>query len=246
MKRFNDVAYRTNQSLPMSERCTADIYIPESASTGDCVLWLHGGGITQGDKGGPTPPLCLPDDVALVSMNYRLLHHAPFPACIEDAAAALAWLRPALAEKGFQVKRLYIAGESAGAYIAAMVMADPRWLAIHSVDPVKIDGAFLLSGQMTTHFAVKALMGLGTQPIIDEHAPLWYVRESLPPICCVVGSEDIPARLEENQLLAASLKAVGHTQHVVHVIEGRNHGTVGNGLHQSDDEVTKILHKFLK
>ena len=240
-----DQAYRSSNSVVLSERCTANMFVPEAAN-GDVVLWLHGGGLTQGDKGNKQAPLLVPDGCSLISANYRLLHHAPYPACVQDAAAVLFAVPELLARLNVDCKRVFIAGASAGAYLAAMVTCDPRWLALHAVEAPKIAGAFILSGQMTTHFAVKATNGDDEQrPMIDERAPLWHVRKNLAPMRCVVGSDDIPCRLEENALFVAALKAAGHQYHDLHVIDGRNHGTIGAGLGDAQDPVTQLLWAFI-
>ena len=245
MQALMEQIYRKPGTVAYSERCTANVFIPDQAN-GDAVLWLHGGGLTVGDKGTQEPPVLVPEGCALVSANYRLLHHAPFPACVEDAAAALAWVPQILSTANIEVKRLFIAGESAGAYLAAMVSCDPRWISIHSVTPLEIAGAFLLSGQMSTHFAVKMSVGINrTRPMIDERAPMWHVDADLPPMRCVIGDDDNPCRLEENYLFAASLKAHGHKYNDVHVIEGRTHGTIGAGMRDAKDEVNALFQAFI-
>lgn len=245
MQAYLDQSYRPLSSVQLSERCTVNMFVPEQPN-GDVVLWLHGGGLTQGDKGDAQPPIVVPAGCSLVSANYRLLHHAPYPACVQDAAAVLFQVPQLLERVQVSAQRVFIAGVSAGAYLAAMVTCDPRWLALHAVEAPEIAGAFLLSGQMTTHFAVKATNGDDAQrPMIDERAPLWHVGAGLAPMRCVVGSDDIPCRLEENELFVAALKAAGHKHQDMHVIAGRNHGTIGAGLGAVEDPVTQLLWEFI-
>jgi acetyl esterase/lipase len=236
MRRIADLPYS-----PVHPRCTADLYLP-AATEVDALLWLHGGGMVEGDKGGPLPPILVPDGFALCMANYRLLQHAPFPACIEDAAAAWRWLPDGLAAQGVRPRRLFIGGESAGAYLAAMVGLDPA----RQTGARRPDGVIPLSGQMTSHFAYRPSIGLrANQPVIDAYAPLWHVRADAPQLLLIVGSDDIPCRPEENAYMAAAMRENGHAATRLHVIPGRTHATIGMGRQDADDPVTRLIHGFL-
>ena len=51
------------------------------------------------------------------------------------------------------------------------------------MDANKIAGLISLSGQAITHFTIREERGIsGTQPIIDEFAPLFHVRKDAPPL----------------------------------------------------------------
>jgi acetyl esterase len=54
----------------------------------------------------------------VVNINYRLSPDHPFPAALEDAAAAYEWTVRHIAEYGGDPSRIAVAGESAGANIA--------------------------------------------------------------------------------------------------------------------------------
>jgi acetyl esterase/lipase len=240
MRRIADLSYR-----PGNPACLADLYLPD-ASAADCLIWLYGGGLTAGCKG-EGMHLLPPPGWALAIPNYRLLSQAPWPACIEDAAAVVAWVRGALAAQGVTCRRLFLAGASAGAYLTAMVALDRRWLSIHGLDPSTLAGVIPVSGQMTTHFAYKASIGLRAgQPMIDAAAPLWHVRGDAPPMRLIVGGNDIPCRLEENQLMLAAMRDAGHRATDLHVVPGRDHGGMGSGLNDPADAVLRLLHGFLQ
>lgn len=233
MRRLADLRYSAAH-----DRCQADIYVPDAPS-GDALLWFHGGGMIEGDKGGPLPPMLVPPGCALVMANYRLLKHAPFPACLDDATAATAWAPGALAAAGVAGKRLFIGGGSAGAWLAAMVGLEAgraRGLA----------GIIALSGQMSSHFAYRPSIGRReNQPVVDAMAPLWHVRADAPPLLLIVGDADMPCRLEENAYLRAAMRDVGHAATQFHVIAGRDHGTIGAGVCDPADPVTRLILAFL-
>lgn len=246
MRSVTDLPYRAPASVPMGARCTADLHLPD-AREADCLMWVHGGGLTEGDKGGPeVDRLLVPRGWAVASPNYRLLQHAPWPACIEDIAAAVAWVRPAMAAQGVTCRRLFIGGVSAGAYLVAMVALDRSWLAVHGLDPAILAGAIPLSGQMTSHFAYRAAIGHPAErPLIDRAAPLWHVRADAPPLLLIAAENDMPCRPEENRYLVAALNAVGNRGVSCHVIPGRDHGTVGAGMADTANPVVGLLLRFL-
>ncbi len=70
-----------------------------------------------------------------------------------------------------------MSGHSAGGYLASMVGLDKRWLARHGVDADQIAGLIPFSGHAITHFTIREERGLpGTQPVVDDLAPLYHVR----------------------------------------------------------------------
>ena len=88
-----------------------------------------------------------------------------------------------------------------------------------------------VSAQVTTHFHVKELRGIQGDPlvpVIDEFAALHFVSKDLPPICLITGDRRIewPCRVEENELMAATLRKLGHPAVEFHENKDLDHGTV--------------------
>ena len=65
--------------------------------------------------------LALALDAVVLSVDYRRPPEAPFPAAFEDAVAATRWAAKNIAQLGGNASRLGVAGDSAGAQIAASV-----------------------------------------------------------------------------------------------------------------------------
>jgi acetyl esterase/lipase len=215
-KTEKDILYRPqNDELTeaMGERCRLDVYYPANQKGFATVIWFHGGGMTSGEKF--IPEQLQEQGIAVVAVNYRLSPAATCPAYIDDAAAATAWTLREIGRYGGDPKKVFISGFSAGGYLAAMVGLDRKWLAKHDAEANDLAGIIPLSGQMITHFTVRAERGIrDTQPLVDEFAPLFHVRADAPPLVLITGDREIEllGRYEENAYMARMMKIAGHTR----------------------------------
>jgi len=101
------------------------IYKPHGASGAlPVTLYFHGGGFVLGDLDSYDAvcrQLCADSGVMVVSVAYRLAPEHPYPAAIEDCFATLGWVAEAIRGFGGDPSRLAVAGDSAGAALAAAV-----------------------------------------------------------------------------------------------------------------------------
>lgn len=92
---------------------------PQPAAGWPAVLYLHGGGWCVGNLDSHNF-ICRAMAVALraqvLAVDYRLAPEHPYPAALLDALAAWHWLRE---QPGTDRQRLLVAGDSAGATLAA-------------------------------------------------------------------------------------------------------------------------------
>jgi acetyl esterase len=102
------------------------VYRPATAD-GDAlptIVYYHGGGWVTGTLDsidGLCRRLATRAPAVVVSVDYRLAPEHPFPAAVDDAAAALSWVASVAADLGGDPDRLAVAGTSAGANLAAAV-----------------------------------------------------------------------------------------------------------------------------
>jgi acetyl esterase len=100
------------------------VFTPPGERLRPAVLHIHGGGMVIGSahgfRRGPAA-MAIAADAVVVSVDYRLAPETPFPGPQEDCYAALAWLFGNADTLGVDPGRIAIAGESAGAGLAAAV-----------------------------------------------------------------------------------------------------------------------------
>ena len=231
VKIVRDIQYRPGEADPyVAEACMLDIKTPASATGFPTVVWFHGGGLVKGRR----KFINLGDSIAQVAVGYRLLSQDRLTrgeACIEDAAAAVAWTLRSIAEYGGDPKRVYVSGMSAGGYLTMMVGMAPKYLARYGFKPTDLAGIAPISGQATTHFNVRKFSGDTDpqyRPKIDDLAPLRWVDSDLPPIISICGQPTMewPCRSEENKLLVSSCVALGHKWARFAEMPYCNHGRV--------------------
>ena len=131
-----------------------DFWKAEGAGPRPLLIYIHGGGWTDGDKKQPWANIqpYLDKGISYAAINYRLTGEAPLPAPVLDAARALQFIRSKAAEWNINKSRIALTGGSAGACTS-------MWLLLHddladptSEDPVlrestRVTAAAVFSGQ---------------------------------------------------------------------------------------------------
>ena len=111
-----------------SGKRAARLYMPMDApAVGPVILFFHGGGFVISDietHDALCHRLAHAAGVRVMSAGYGLAPEHAFPSQIDDARAALAWLRDQAAELGIDPDRVAVAGDSAGAYLAVTVATE--------------------------------------------------------------------------------------------------------------------------
>lgn len=229
-KTITDLNYRSSSEGKQdqtTQSCTLDIYYPTTIKKYPTIIWFHGGSLTSGSK--EIPAALKNKGMAIVGVNYRLSPAVKCPAYIDDAAAAVAWVFKHIEDYGGDPSQIYLSGHSAGGYLCLMLGLDREWLSRYQVNANNIAGLLVLSGQAITHFTIRAERGIpDTTPIVDQYAPLYYVRKDGAPILLITGDreQELLGRYEENAYLYRMLKLVGHPNIELHEIQGTNHGTM--------------------
>lgn len=249
--------YRTEKSIPYRDgkvekldeyaikNCQLDFYYPVNKKAFATLVWIHGGSLKGGKK--EIPEKLMNQGFAVVAIEYRRNPDVKCPVYIEDAAAAVAWTFRNVAKYGGDSTKIFLSGHSAGGYLDLMVGMDKKWLAKYNIDANRIAGLLPLSPQTITHFTIRKERGIrDTQPVVDEFAPLFHVRNDLPPLVLITGDRELEmlGRYEENAYLARMMKLNGHTRTQLFELQGFGHGPMMQpGLYLLIAQLNKLIGK---
>ena len=228
-----------------------DLYLPAEQPAFATLVWFHGGGLTGGAKDDAATIKIAQSlarvGVAVAAANYRLSPKASYPAYVEDAAAACAWVQKHIAEKGGDARRVFVGGHSAGGYLTAMLAMDARYLQKHGLSPTNFAGYIPVSGQLMTHYTVRAERGISRYNITaDDAAPIRFARADTAPLLVLYADKDMATRAEENHFFVSVLQAAGNKRVTELLIPDRNHGTVGNFIANDGDPARTAILDFIR
>ncbi|KMO69773.1 Carboxylesterase NlhH [Mycolicibacterium chubuense] len=202
------------------------LYRPETPGPHPVVLYFHGGGWVLGDSTSDDAlcrDLCGRTGAIVVSADYR---HAPenrFPAAVDDAVAALAWVAENATALGGDPNRLVVSGWSAGAGLAAVVC-----LAARTAGVPAIAGQALLAPVTDTDTARTSYAENGSGYDLDASLMQWFFDQycdppdrrdpriaplraddlrALPPAVVVTNEFDVLR--DDGEAYASALRAAG-------------------------------------
>lgn len=120
MRTVNDVEYRAVEDAKLF----LDIHRPDSDAVVPSVVYFHGGGWARGSRKDNVEARLEPvaaQGLGICSVSYRFTDVATHPAQLDDARAAIGWLRQHGAEHGLATDRVGAWGASAGGWLALML-----------------------------------------------------------------------------------------------------------------------------
>jgi len=103
-----------------------DLYIPnQTEAPTPIVIWIHGGAFVGGDKSDIEiyATSLAAEGIAVACINYRRAPEAKYPAPLIQTAEAYIWLKDIANTYSIDINRIILAGDSAGAHIAAQLAA---------------------------------------------------------------------------------------------------------------------------
>jgi acetyl esterase/lipase len=252
-----------------------DLWVPATEVPAPLVVWIHGGGFMFGDRR-YLPETLRPDQLfdalldaglAVATIDYRHALEAPFPAQLLDAKAAVRYVRAHADELGVSTERIGVAGESAGAHIAALVGLTahrPDLEGSHgvvgpssAVDVVvdwygPADLASMPRKSPPPHIAAKLPAELLVAPedqltrgldgaALADASPVTHVTAGSPPFLLVHGTADWLVPYAQSEQLHAALTAAGVSSTLVPA-EGAEH--IFNG-HDDIDSLVRLSVEYL-
>jgi acetyl esterase/lipase len=207
--------YRIVRDLPYGSdpRQKLDFYIPDRVNAkAPVILFFYGGSWETGSKDmylGFGQAFASQGIVVAVA-DYRLYPQVHYPEFLRDGARAFAYVHAHAAEYGGDPDRLFVAGHSAGAYIAAMLAADPEYLRAANADPTWVHGVIGIAGPYNflplTDPDLIALFGGANRP---ETQPINYIDGKRPPMLLAYGTDDKTVGPHNTTDMAAKLRSFG-------------------------------------
>jgi acetyl esterase/lipase len=147
-----------------------------------------------------------------VVADYRLSPEVRYPVFLQDSALATRWAFDNAQKYGADPARIFVMGHSAGAYNAAMLALDKRWLSGVDLSPAKLAGwiglagpyDFLPIGDRKTQVAFE---WPGTPP--DSQA-LFHASSASPPALLLAPVQDNLVNTQRSTVgMAQRLKSSG-------------------------------------
>ncbi|MBC7799825.1 MAG: alpha/beta hydrolase, partial [Gemmatimonadaceae bacterium] len=170
-----------------------DIYRPVADAAGrPLVVFLYGGSWRTGDRAEyafVARPLARRGAVVVVP-DYRLYPDVAFPGFLDDSAQAVAWAVANAAGLGADPRRVFVVGHSAGAYNAAMLAVDPRWLGGAGLDRTAIAGVVGIAGPYDFLPLTGNTVAVFAPADGPETQPVTYVDGRNPPLLLLAGDAD--------------------------------------------------------
>jgi acetyl esterase/lipase len=215
-----------------------DVYLPSgiegSARRLPLIFWIHGGGFLAGDKNHQANymQILAAKGYAVVAIDYLLAPAAHYPVPTFEANAALAFVKANAATLNIDSERIILAGDSAGAQIAAQLaiaISDPAYAqalgltlaiqrpalrgvllycGIYDPDSLKAEGPMggFLAAVAWSYFGLRTL---DPAALPRQFSIVRNVTAALPPLFISAGNGD--PLLPHSETLAEAARKMGVT-----------------------------------
>ncbi len=195
-----------------------DIYAPRDRKSQEklpIILFFYGGSWASGSRTGYdfVGQALAARGFLVVIPDYRIGPDNLYPDFVVDGAQAVRWVIAHGRAYGGAPDRIVLSGHSAGAYIAAMLAVDSRWLG-KAGNAVK--GFVGIAGPYDfAPFDVSASKAaFGRWPNPTETQPVTWAGAGDPPALLLIGEADDTVRAPNSEALAAKLQAAGVSVHI--------------------------------
>lgn len=247
--------YRAETGIAYGDgaRQRLDVYAPlEPRPDAPLAVFFYGGSWTRGERAAYRfvgEALASAGIVAVVA-DYRLSPQVRWSVILEDCSDAVGWVFSNAERLGSSTRRIHLVGHSAGAYNAAMLALDARWLARHGLHPRQLAGWVGIAGPYNFLPIVDpdSQRAFGWPDTPADSQPIAHVTGRAPRTLLLAASEDRVVNPQRNSVeLAQRLRGAG-VDVMLEMLEGVNHVTIIGalatplrGLAPVRDSVTRFL-----
>jgi acetyl esterase/lipase len=243
-----------------------DIYLPKQAAAATrrpAVLWIHGGGWTEGDKQqGPNSisvlsGLLVSRGFVAFSCNYRLRPQHLHPAQVDDVQRVVRWIRGNAEKYQVDPDRIGACGISAGGHLASMLAV--RETRLRQNDPLdvhssNVQAAVSLNGPTDLRASAESTLVLsqvierftgGDPAQAADASPAAFVDKSSAPILFIVGDKDPLIPNSHATRMAEQMKKSGVAADVL-VLPGAGHAIFPSITPRARDALLEFFVRQLK
>jgi arylformamidase len=189
-----------------------DVFAPASGRAAPALVLLHGGAWTRNTKDDVSyaAPTFMGRGAAYLAPDFGSLKAARLPQMVESCRAAVAWTVRNCDSFGGDSSRVFLAGHSSGAHLAACVLTTD-WTA-HGLPRDAIRGGFLMSGMYDLYpvlLSSRSSFLHITSEEIGEFSPIRHLYRITCPIAVVSADEDSPEFKRQSNVFAEVLEGMG-------------------------------------
>jgi acetyl esterase/lipase len=228
-----------------------DLFLPQGAAGFPVIVSIHGGALVEGDKSSQefVGRRFAAAGIGTAVINYRLSPDVSHPSHVQDVAAAFAWVKRFIGEFGGRADNAFVIGHSAGAYLAALLATDGRYLAGHRLAPTDIRGVVVVSGFFWVDRVApdrpKSVWGDDKRVWADASPPR-HLGRGLPPSLLLYADGDEPARRRQNIDMAQAARSAGNERVELVEVADRDHASLWSRLDAPGDEVAERVIAFVR
>lgn len=182
------------------------------------VVYIHGGGWRSGSRRQLRRYAIHMAAAGFVgaAIEYRLSGEAKYPAAVDDARAAVAWLRENAASYDVDPHRIGVVGQSAGGHLAALlgvgVDAESPVQAVAVLNAVLDLPAAARANPLATGTAITSFLGYAyteRPELWSQASPLSHVSCRSSPMLLLHGTDDTVVPFAQSVAMSAALERAG-------------------------------------
>lgn len=227
-----------------------DVYQPLApAGPAPVVVFFYGGNWTSGERADYrfVGEALASRGVVVVVADYRLSPQVRWQDILRDCAAATRWAFDHAAEFGGDPARIHLMGHSAGAYNAAMLALDERWLAAQQLAPRRLAGWIGIAGPYDFLPIVepRSRVAFDWPNTPADSQPIHHASRRAPPaLLLAAAKDDVVSPTRSTVGLGRRLEAAGAAVRVK-LFEGVSHPTVLGALARPLRRMAPVLDEVL-
>lgn len=210
-----DSGYTLRRDVPYGSdaRQKLDVYAATSPDPGHSViLFFYGGSWQFGSKDDYKffAQALAAQGYTTVVADYRIYPSVRFPAFVNDAADALVWTSRNIASFGGNPDRIFVAGHSAGAYLALMLAANDIYVRQAGGTASMIRGSIGIAGPYNfLPLTDPALIDIFSTAPAANTQPYNYVSAGMPPALLATGTDDDTVLPANSETMAVKMQTSG-------------------------------------